>query len=373
MLALPYSFHGPVSPADARLRRNHRRPSHTLTVDPSTGVETLYVRFAITASDPLASSSASSDLEASEGNNLIARSWDWAKTWIGPLVWDDSHHPGAYDPKLSNGLTASQLESKLERERQLREQLERSERQKASWTGWVANGLGNFVGTVVGSSLGGLRNLSGAATTKAAGSSGEGYFRRPRKPAYGEYTSAEVVAELQKVRFLWSRRVWHHPGSRYPTLDKGPDTCTRFVTITQDPKTGHFVYKQLFAAIPGTSLFSSFLFFSPFLQVTNRRVSYSWFRITYPESLFSRYLTRYARLELLQARHPDCDHRSALGGSRRPTTAATESVAVLEPTKDGRGVGAVCSPLVVDYPVPSEREWGGKRERSGEAMKGKKC
>lgn len=217
MLALPYSFHGPVSPADARLRRNHRRPSHTLTVDPSTGVETLYVRFAITASDPLASSSASSDLEASEGNNLIARSWDWAKTWIGPLVWDDSHHPGAYDPKLSNGLTASQLESKLERERQLREQLERSERQKASWTGWVANGLGNFVGTVVGSSLGGLRNLSGAATTKAAGSSGEGYFRRPRKPAYGEYTSAEVVAELQK-----------------------------------DPKTGHFVYKQLFAAIPDT-------------------------------------------------------------------------------------------------------------------------
>lgn len=198
MLAPPYSFHGPVSPADARIRRNHRRPSHTLTVDPTTGVETLYVRFAITASDPLASSS--SDSAPGEGGNLIARSWDWAKTWIGPLVWDDSHHPGAYDPKLSNGLTASERELQLERERKHREQLERSERERASWTGWVANGLSNFVGSVVGSSLGGLRNLSGAKTAAAPGSGGEGYFRRPRKPAYGEYTSAEVVAELQKVR-----------------------------------------------------------------------------------------------------------------------------------------------------------------------------
>lgn len=197
MLAPPYSFHGPVSPADARIRRNHRRPSHTLTVDPTTGLETLYVRFAITASDPLSSDSASAP--GGEGGNLIARSWDWAKTWIGPLVWDDSHHPGAYDPKLSNGLTASERELQLERERKHREQVERSERERASWTGWAVNGLGNFVGNVVGSSLGGLRNLSGAKTAAGNGS-GEGYFRRPRKPAYGEYTTAEVVAELQKVR-----------------------------------------------------------------------------------------------------------------------------------------------------------------------------
>ncbi|KWU41005.1 hypothetical protein RHOSPDRAFT_37464 [Rhodotorula sp. JG-1b] len=220
MLAPPYSFHGPVSPADARIRRNHRRPSHTLTVDPATGLETLYVRFAITASDPLASSSSSSSdssPSASEGGNLIARSWDWAKTWIGPLVWDDSHHPGAYDPKLSNGLTASERELQLERERKHRQLVLERERANASWTGWAANGLGNFVGSVVGSSLGGLRNLSGAKTAAAPGSGGEGYFRRPRKPAYGEYTSAELVAELQK-----------------------------------DPKTGHFVYKQLFAAIPDT-------------------------------------------------------------------------------------------------------------------------
>lgn len=202
MLAPPYSFHGPVSPADARLRRNHRRPSHTLTVDPATGLETLYVRFAITASDPLAASSSSSDSTPGQGN-LVARSWDWAKTWIGPLVWDDSHHPGAYDPKLSDGLTASERaqQQQLERERQQRELVERSERERASWTGWAANGLGNLVGSVVGSSLAGLKNLSGTKSVAAPGSGGgEGYFRRPRKPTYGEYTSAEVVAELQKVR-----------------------------------------------------------------------------------------------------------------------------------------------------------------------------
>ncbi|GAA5990523.1 hypothetical protein JCM10908_003112 [Rhodotorula pacifica] len=209
MLAPPYSFHGPTSPSDARLRRN-RRPSHTLTVDPSTGLETLFVRFAITASDPLSSSSSHPNSDSEAG--LVAQYWDWAKRWIGPLVWDDSAHPGAYDPKLSDGLTASEREAQVERER--RAQME-VERRKNSWSAWAGSKLSGVVGSMVGGISGGLRGAS--STASSAASEGQGYFRRPRKPAYGEYTSAEVVAELQK-----------------------------------DPKTGHFVYKQLFAAIPDT-------------------------------------------------------------------------------------------------------------------------
>lgn len=191
MLAPPYSFHGPTAPADARLRRN-RRPSHTLTVDPATGLETLFVRFAITAADPLADAAGTG---SGGPGDLVAHYWDWAKRWIGPLVWDDSTRPGAYDPKLSNGLTASELEAKLERER--REQLDR-DRAAASWSGWAADRLGAVVGSMLGG-LGALRGPPTHAASSGAGGDG-GYFRRPRKPAYGEYTSAEVVAELQKVR-----------------------------------------------------------------------------------------------------------------------------------------------------------------------------
>ncbi|GAA5886587.1 hypothetical protein JCM3774_003307 [Rhodotorula dairenensis] len=213
MLAPPYSFHGPTSPADARLRRN-RRPSHTLTVDPSTGLETLFVRFAITAADPLASET---DNNVGGAAGFVAHYWDWAKRWIGPLVWDDSTRPGAYDPKLSNGLTASELELKLERERRAQLDAEKSAAAAVSWSGWIANQVGSLVGSMFGGFGAGALTGRSATSTPGGAGGGEGYFRRPRKPAYGEYTSAEVVAELQK-----------------------------------DPNTGHFVYKQLFAAIPDT-------------------------------------------------------------------------------------------------------------------------
>ncbi|POY76114.1 hypothetical protein BMF94_0837 [Rhodotorula taiwanensis] len=222
MLAPPYSFHGPPTPADARLRRN-RRPSHSLTVDPQTGLETLFVRFALTATDPSAASSGpSSPLELEWWTSF---SWDgtvdWVKKWVGPLVWDDSAHPGRYDPRLSSGLTEAEEEARAERERHALAEAERRRKRGESWTGWIGNGVSRAVGGLIDGATGGLSGLRKSAAGAGAAGGAEGspasYFRRPRKPAYGEYTTAEVIAELQK-----------------------------------DPNTGHFVYKQLFAAIPDT-------------------------------------------------------------------------------------------------------------------------
>ncbi|GAA6008225.1 uncharacterized protein JCM10292_004097 [Rhodotorula paludigena] len=198
MLAPPLSFHGSAS--SSRMRRN-RRIQHSLTVDPRTGLETLFVRFYVEGSDPLAH-------DALHG----ADTWlDWAKRWIGPAVWDDSSRPGAYQPRLSSGLTEHEEEARLEAERRRALDAQRAQ----SWGGWVAGG----VGSAVKSMFGGVRGLRGAQQPGDgdAGLAGAGFFRRQRKPRLGEYTTGEVVAELQK-----------------------------------DPSTGHFVYQQLFVALPDT-------------------------------------------------------------------------------------------------------------------------
>ncbi|BGP53571.1 hypothetical protein JCM8202_001460 [Rhodotorula sphaerocarpa] len=218
ILAPPYSFHGPSSPNEnARLRRN-RRPSHTLTVDPSTGLETLYVRFAITASDPLQEEQRRRTAADPDAPWTLDNMLDWAKRWIGPVIWDDSHHPGAYNPVLSHGRTEAEEEARLERERERQVQLEKERRRGETYLGRVQNQVGKWVGSAVAGATAGIGGFRKAAAPGGGSNEGAGsYFRRPRKPAYGEYISAEVVAELQK-----------------------------------DPNTGHFVYKQLFAAIPDT-------------------------------------------------------------------------------------------------------------------------
>ncbi|GAA5911214.1 hypothetical protein JCM8208_005763 [Rhodotorula glutinis] len=196
ILPPPLSFHGSAS--STRMRRN-RRISSSLSVDPRTGAETLFVRFYVEGTDPLAA-------EAQAGETWL----DWAKRWIGPAVWEDSHRPGGYAPRLSNGLTEEEEEQRLERERRRAVDTERSK----SWTGWASTKVGGVVGSMFGG-LGGLRNGPGA--DGEAGASGPGLFRRARKPRLGEYTTGEVVAELQK-----------------------------------DPVSGHFVYQQLFVALPDT-------------------------------------------------------------------------------------------------------------------------
>lgn len=221
ILPPPLSFHGSAS--STRMRRN-RRISSSLSVDPRTGAETLFVRFYVEGTDPLAA-------EAQAGETWL----DWAKRWIGPAVWEDSHRPGGYAPRLSNGLTEEEEEQRLERERRRAVDDER----RKSWTGWASSKVGGVVGSMFGG-LGGLRTGTGA--DGEAGASGPGLFRRARKPRLGEYTTGEVVAELQKVRPL-SLSPLHHLFEHELT----------HLSRSQDPVSSHFVYQQLFVALPGAS------------------------------------------------------------------------------------------------------------------------
>ncbi|GAA5977096.1 hypothetical protein JCM11641_001299 [Rhodosporidiobolus odoratus] len=187
ILLPPHSFHG--SSSSSRTRQRHIQ--HSYSQDPQTGTETLFVRFYLDARSPL-------DQHAGE-------SWmDWAKRWVGPLIWEDSSNPGAYQPVLSG-------EEKERREKVEREEREREEKEKRkkTWSGWLGANLS--LSAALGGFLGGEKGFRGAKGDEGSGS----LFRRQRKPAPGEFTTGEVVAELEK-----------------------------------DRTTGHFVYKQLFVAIP---------------------------------------------------------------------------------------------------------------------------
>ncbi|CEQ39205.1 SPOSA6832_00731 [Sporobolomyces salmonicolor] len=189
ILAPPLTFHGAASTSHMR---RARRISHSHSIDPQTGTETLFVRFWVEGVDP---------------SQPVEETWlDWAKKWIGPAVWEDSHRPGAYQPKMSS--EEREAEEKSEKQRIKRAE---DERKRSSWGGWILSGLGGAFGGMVG----GLRGAKGGE--EGASTPGGGLFGRARKPKLGEHTTGEVVAELQK-----------------------------------DPKTGHFVYKQLFVAIPDT-------------------------------------------------------------------------------------------------------------------------
>ncbi|GAA5872485.1 hypothetical protein JCM8547_006928 [Rhodosporidiobolus lusitaniae] len=194
MLLPPLTFHGTASGTRAR----HRRISHSYSVDPHTGAETLFVRFWIEARDP----------SSTGGEN---ESWmDWGKRWIGPAIWEDSHNPGAYQPVLEG-------EKKREEEERAVAEAKRREderRRNASWFGRLGAGLSGAASAAVGGVWGGKGGYRG---TRGEGEEVPGLFRRQRKPKLGEHATGEVVAELEK-----------------------------------DRQTGHFVYKQLFVAIPDT-------------------------------------------------------------------------------------------------------------------------
>ncbi|GAA5914100.1 uncharacterized protein JCM6883_005880 [Sporobolomyces salmoneus] len=183
ILLPPLSFHG--SHSSDRLRRN-RRIQHSLTTSPQTGLETLFIRFTVEGRDP--------EREKREREE----SWiEWGKRWIGPIVWEDSKHPEKYQASL----TASEREAEEKREFEKRE--------KEEGKGFWRNAFGGITNAF---SLGG--GSAASATTEGGG----GLFKRLRKPKLGEYSTGEVVAELQK-----------------------------------DPQTNQFVYKQLFVAFPDTS------------------------------------------------------------------------------------------------------------------------
>ncbi|GAA5835474.1 hypothetical protein JCM11251_005245 [Rhodosporidiobolus azoricus] len=197
ILAPPLTFHGSASGTRAR----HRRISHSYSVDPTSGTETLFVRFWVEARDP----------HAEDEGGL--QSWmDWAKRWIGPAIWEDSNNPGSYQPHLDS--------ERREREDRALEEARRAEeerKRRKTWGGWLASGVESLWTGAVGGAFGGKSGFRGTRADGEEGASGGGLFRRQRKPRLGEFTTGEVVAELEK-----------------------------------DRQTGHFVYKQLFVAIPDT-------------------------------------------------------------------------------------------------------------------------
>ena len=189
MLIGPLSFHGSTTLGD-RLRRQ-RRIQHSLTKDPQTGQETLFIRFIVQGKDP---NSAKEEEE---------ESWlDWSKKWIGPLVWQDSKHPENYNPILSKD---------LERERLRHEEEEEARRKKSLASSWS-----NYLTSTISSAFGGL--LPKTITSSSSTNEGSRLFKRLKKPKLGEFTTGEVVAELVK-----------------------------------NSETNQFVYKQLFVAVPDTS------------------------------------------------------------------------------------------------------------------------
>ncbi|GAA6060608.1 hypothetical protein JCM10212_004587 [Sporobolomyces blumeae] len=212
MLVPPLTFYGsPTSAASPRLRRN-RRIAHSHSTDPTTGLETLFIRFYVQAAeDPVEKRRR---LDAGQGTTW-ENALDWLKTWVGPLVWQDSHHPDNYHPHLSSDERARQFDEE-ERRRIERERLERS---NETWAGWAWNGVTGSIGSAFGGITKGMREpahhqADGDASVRRGG----GLFKRARKPRLGEFTDGEVVAELQK-----------------------------------DPESKQFVYKQLFVAIPDTT------------------------------------------------------------------------------------------------------------------------
>jgi hypothetical protein len=159
-------------------RSRHRRISHSYSIDPQTGLETLFVRFWIEARDP---------------HSTEEESWmDWAKRWIGPAIFEDSHNPGAYQPRLDSEVKEEEKRV-LEKARKVREDEER----RKSWGGWISSGVSNATSNAFGGLFGGSKGFRGS---RGEGEEAPGLFKRQRKPKLGEHATGEVVAELEKVR-----------------------------------------------------------------------------------------------------------------------------------------------------------------------------
>lgn len=164
MLLPPLSFHG--APSSSRMRRN-RRISSSLTVD-ADGSERMIVRFWVEGQVP---------------DNGEEKYWfDTVKEWVGPLIWEDSTKPGSYVPTPTHPKPSPPPPPPEPAQ---------------TWGGWVAGGLSSVFGGLV------PRVKVGENGQPTTG--GAALFKRARKPALGEFSTAEAVAELKKVRLTFFR------------------------------------------------------------------------------------------------------------------------------------------------------------------------
>ncbi|KAL8279336.1 hypothetical protein RQP46_008373 [Phenoliferia psychrophenolica] len=173
LLIPPYTFHGANS--SNRLHRN-RRISSTHATDPSTGAELLFIKFWIEAVP----------LKSDEDETW----WDVVKSYVGPIIWEDSSKPGSYVPRPSVPKVAPPPPEPV----------------RQTWAGWAGEGLASVFGGIIP-----RRKDATGGQAKDGGS----LFTKARKPALGEYASGEVFAELVK-----------------------------------DSETGNFVYRSLYVDIP---------------------------------------------------------------------------------------------------------------------------
>lgn len=201
----PYSFHG--QNAGNRIRRN-RRPSSSLSPDGTV----LLVKFFVEGVDP---------------TPIPEETWlGWTKRWIGPAIFDDSHHPGTYHPSPSP--------SREQREAETRAAEVAAEAAKKSkgWGEWVGGAVNGLIASVAG----------GILPRARPGDSGKSVslFPRMRKPALGEY--------CEYTRLFSADHAWW-PCSLTATLFV---TGTGEVTaeLRRDPDTGHYVYTSLYMDVP---------------------------------------------------------------------------------------------------------------------------
>lgn len=158
ILLPPLTFHGAAS--SSRMRRN-RRISSSLTVDPIDGSETMIVRFWVEGTEK-------------RDNDEDKTYWDHVKKWVGPLIWEDSTKPGSYVPRPSNPKPAPPPPPP---------------EQPKTWGGWLVGSVASAFGGIV-----------PRARTDEHGHREASLFKKARRPALGEYSTAECVAELKKVR-----------------------------------------------------------------------------------------------------------------------------------------------------------------------------
>lgn len=160
ILIPPYSFHGANS--SNRMRRQ-RRISHQLTHDQD-GNEVMLVRFWVEAQEP----------KPADGQD--AYWWDTVKSYVGPLIWEDSNKPGSFTPQPTHPKPAPPPPEP---------------EPPQSWGAWAASELGSVFGGLVPRLA---KGPDGQATT-----GGAAMFKRARKPSLGEFSTGEATAELKKV------------------------------------------------------------------------------------------------------------------------------------------------------------------------------
>lgn len=176
---------------------------------------------------------------------------DTLKKWIGPLIFEDSHHPGNYVPTPSIPKPTP---------------LPPPPPLVASWQSWLTESVLKLFGTLVRTK----KDAKGETIVTTS------LFSRPTRPKPGEFWTGEVTAELRKV-------------PTFPQVVGGAEEneqndLTRFFfrLLLQDPATGNFVYTQCYVDIPESRARNSYRVNVPTANVSPQTTAMAKFRTWLP-------------------------------------------------------------------------------------------